>query len=108
MKIGEMNKRVILQGRVVTQTSSGAVTETWSNLDTVWAKIQPLKGKEFWQAQQMSSELDVRVTIRYRKNISTIERVNYGNRYFDIVAVIDADEKHRFLELMCKETESSS
>ena len=107
MKIGEMNKRVTLQGRVVTQSSSGAVTETWSDLDTVWAKIQPLKGREFWQAQQTSSELDVRVTIRYRKNISTVERVKYGNRYFNIVAVIDADERHRFLSLMCKEIGTS-
>ena len=108
MKIGNLNKRVTIQGRVVTQSTTGMEIETWSDLDTVWACVQPIKGKEFWQAQQISSKLDMRVTIRYRSNVSTLNRLKYGNRYFDIVAVINTDERNRFLTLMCEEVETST
>ena len=44
-----------------------------------------------------------RVTIRYREGIKSKMRVAIGSRILEIVSVIDVDERHRQLDLLCEE-----
>ena len=103
MEAGKLNKRVTIQAPVTATDSSGAPNPTWVDIATVSAAIEPLRGREFFSAQQANNELSHRVTIRYRRGIKPSYRLMYGIRYLEIESIIDPEERNRELQLMCKE-----
>lgn len=105
MEAGKLRHKVTLQSLTTGQDSAGAATESWSNFATsIWASVEPLSGREYFQAQQVASETSIRVRIRYRAGIVPTMRVVYGSRKFEILAIIDPEERHREIQLMCSET----
>lgn len=106
MRPGKMRHRVALQRYTATQNSHGEEAKTYTALDTVWASVEPLTGKELLSAQQTESSIDLRVRVRYSSTISTLrpkDRVVFGSRTFEILSVINPGERNAQLELMCKE-----
>ncbi|MBG2804208.1 phage head closure protein, partial [Proteus mirabilis] len=53
--------------------------------------------------QQVQSEATTRILIRYIADIDTSMRIVWGKRIFNIISIIDPYERHRELQLMCKE-----
>lgn len=103
MDAGRLNQRVTLRSKAVTQDVWGAPVETWSDVDTVWAAVEPLSGREFFAAAQVQAEQLTRITIRYRTGVTPAMLVAHGARRYDVQAVIDWRERHEFLQLMCRE-----
>lgn len=103
MKIGNLRHRVTIQQLTRTDDGAGGYTETWTAIATVWADVYPLKGQERYDAQQVKANLSHRVTIRYRAGVEPSMRLQYGARTLNIEAVIDPEERHRELILMCSE-----
>lgn len=99
---GELNKKVVLQSYTTSQDSYGAEVKTYSDTATVWAKTTPLKGREYFQAKQINAEIELEIKIRYR-SVNPKMRIKFGARYFEILSVINVDEKNEELLLMCKE-----
>jgi SPP1 family predicted phage head-tail adaptor len=104
VKIGEMNHYISLQYRTVTRDASGAEVETWTTEDSMWAKIESLTGREYFAAQQNQSEIDKKITIRVRRNVTADKRFIYGNRVFEIKAILP-DEVGMFSLILCIERE---
>ncbi|PHA00939.1 head-tail adaptor protein [Bacillus pseudomycoides] len=105
MTPGKKNKRIILQKRSTDYETDeeGNPLEPWQDVITIWAAVKPLKGREFWQAASVNAENTIRIEIRYRKDITNDMRILYDNRILEITNIIDVDEKHREIHLMCKE-----
>ena len=103
MRAGELRHRVTIQQKSVTRNTFGEEVVTWQDVATVWAAIEPLRGREFFESQQVNAEVTTRIRIRYRPGITPTMRVVFGNRVFDIQAVINVDERNRELHLMCRE-----
>jgi SPP1 family predicted phage head-tail adaptor len=101
---GDLRDRVTLQRKTVARTSAGEETVTWTDEATVWGKVEPIRGREYYQAQAVQSEVNMRFVIRFRFLVSTaIYRVKFGVKYYTIDSVIDVDNMHHWLELMCTE-----
>jgi len=104
MRAGELNKRVTLQIKTVTRTSSGAENPVWQSVATVWARFMDnVTGGEFFDAEKVNSEITQKIKIRYRSNVKPSMRAKYGNRYFDILLVENVREENKELILKCKE-----
>lgn len=103
MKIGKLRHRVTLQEYVSLKDSFGAEIEAWSDKATVWASIEPLSGREYFAARQMNAEVNTKITIRYRTGVKPTMRILFAGRVFEILSVINTEEKNRELILMCKE-----
>jgi SPP1 family predicted phage head-tail adaptor len=103
MRSGRLNRRVTIQRLEVTKDEFNADIESWVDVTTVWAHIEPLRGREYWQAKQVVGEVTGRITIRYRKSIDEKMRVVYGDKTYNILAVINVEEKNRTLQLLVKE-----
>lgn len=99
----KMDKRVSIQTRTQTTDGQGGFTESWATDATVWARIEPMKGYEKFQAMQLQVPLTHKVTIRYRSGLTTAKRMLFGARVFDIKEVINLDEANNFLVLKCLE-----
>lgn len=103
MNIGKLRHRVTIQNKVTLPDGYGGVTSTWQDVATVWASVEPLNGRELYAAQQVKTELSHRVRIRYMSGIKPEMRIAFDNRTFEIEAIIDPEERHESLELLCSE-----
>lgn len=104
-KPGRFNQRVTFQERVSSTNDFGEEVSTWQDIATtpsVWAIVEPLRGREFFQAGQMQSAADVRITILYRADVHERLRVLWKDVPHEIVAPpIDVNAEGTNLELMC-------
>lgn len=105
---GDLNKRVSIQrlsANSPDRDQGGATDASWSTLATVYAKVAPLRGRELIAAQQVASEVTGTIQIRYRADLSitSADRVLYGSRAYDILAVVDPLEEHTELLLYVRE-----
>lgn len=103
MNAGSLRYSIKIQQKNVTRDSFGAETIAWTDVATVWAAIEPLQGREFFNAQQVNAEVTTRIRVRYRSGVTPAMRMLLGSRVFDIQSVINLDERNRELHLMCKE-----
>lgn len=104
MIIGNMKHRITIKSLATTQDSYGEQAETYTDVCTVWASVEPLIGKEYFAAEQLNSEVSIKIRIRYRNDINDKMVVFYGTRKLLIVSPpIDFLEQHKELILMCKE-----
>lgn len=103
---GQLDKRITLQAKTVTRASAGDETIVWTDLATVYAMKAPIRGREFFNAEAVQSQVTVKFIIRFRRDVkSHYVRVKEGQGvYYTIDSVIDIDGEHHWLELMCSET----
>jgi SPP1 family predicted phage head-tail adaptor len=100
----ELRHRVVIEANQPLQRSgSGAPVPKWQPLCTRWAAIAPQAGREFWAAKQMHSELTHLIKLRGPLELQPTMRVRFGDRVFDILSVIDVEERHTEIRLVCKE-----
>lgn len=107
MQAGRLRQRVTLQEPVTARNGYGEVITTWATVATMWAQVEPLSGREYFDAEHLQSEITHRVRLRAVRRGWTATpamRVLYGGRDLRIVSVIDWRERHVELHLMCKET----
>ena len=103
MQAGQLRRRVTIQQRSATQDEYGQPLNSWTDVTTVCAAIEPMSGRELLAAQAVNSEVSHNVTIRYIPGITAAMRLNYGGRLFNIHSVLDENERHRMLTLQCSE-----
>lgn len=103
MKPGRLRHRIIIQQLTRTPDGGGGYTEDWTTFASVWADVYPLKGTERYEAQKVQASISHRITARYRAGVKPSMRVNYNGRIFGIDAVIDVEERHHVLQLLCSE-----
>ena len=88
----------------MTSDSEGFSSETWTTVRTIWAHLAPLQGTELFQAGQNQEDISHVVTIRYAGDLNPQMRLLYGNRIFFVHNVLDMDDAHEWVTLLCKET----
>ena len=104
MNPGEMNCRVTLLREVKTEDGQGGYVTAYQPRATVWGKLMPLAAKTLNQYEQLQPELLHRILIRYRRDVTVTDRMQYGNRLFEQIGPpIDVGEKHAYLRLECRE-----
>ncbi|MEK4798058.1 phage head closure protein [Thermoactinomyces sp. FSL K6-2592] len=105
MNAGRLKHRVTLQEEVKTPDGGGGSVVTWQDVATVWASVEPLKGRELYAAQQVRATLTHKIIIRYRPDISVNVKMRavYNNRIFNITSVINEQESNKTLQLLAEE-----
>jgi SPP1 family predicted phage head-tail adaptor len=104
VKIGKLRHRITVEETTETQEADGSVIENWSAFATAQGSIEPISGREYFAAQTTQAEVTHRISLRYLTGVTPKMRVKYGSRIFDILSVINVDERNRELQLMCRES----
>ncbi|OOR96994.1 phage head-tail adapter protein [Haemophilus paracuniculus] len=92
------------RGQII-RTGSAKV-ESWQDVATVRASIEPIQGREYFSGAFQLGETVVRIRMRYLAGVNRQMRVKYGDRILKIENVIDSKERHEELQLICKEGEA--
>ena len=100
--IGKRNKIIVIQSRTTSTDAYGGTINVWAEYASVWAWVQPLKGRELIAAQAAQRETTTRFNICYIEGVTSDMRIVYDSKNYEIESVIDPDEAHAQLELMAK------
>lgn len=98
---GDLKDRITLQTRAPGTTSFGDPANAWVDAFSVWAKPEPLQGREFFAGDQMAASVDVRFKVRYRSDITSRMRLVWRGQPYDIASVINTEGRDIELQLMC-------
>jgi SPP1 family predicted phage head-tail adaptor len=103
MRAGRLHQRVTLYRRVDSQDEYGEVTGTWEEVDTVWAGVEPLVGREQTERGSEVATFDTRIRLRWRDDVRYDWEVGYGAQRYSISSVVRPFENRRELVLLCNE-----
>lgn len=103
MDIGRTNKRITFCRYEEKENALSQTEQTLTEVKTVWASVEPTRGREYQEAQRVRPELTYKVTTRYHKGITPDMLVKWGERYFNIVSIINVRERNTMLEIICTE-----
>ena len=67
----------------------------------IWARIEPLRGRQYMEVYKEKLEEVHKITIRYRKGITAGMLIKYQDTTYKINTVVDPYMGHVKLELMC-------
>lgn len=98
---GFLRNRAEFLQRTVT-VAHGISKERWETAFTCWCAVEPLSGREFWEAAAVNRENEVRFTIRYRRDVSPEMRIRLAGVVYDITSVLDKNNRHEVLEIMAR------
>ena len=85
---GKMTERVTFQSKSVTKNTLGEEVVTWVDVATVWAEARPLRGREFYAANQTQQVVDVRFIVRARTGLTVDMRLLWKTVPYDITGLI--------------------
>lgn len=110
MRAGSLRHRLTIQTASTGRDSFGAGDQgPWIDDKTIWGGIWPLSGNEYFNSQQVKSNVSHKLRIRYTtlsngSRITSKNRIKYNSdRYFNIISIINPDERNIYLDLMCNE-----
>ena len=93
MQIGKLRHKITIENVTETISDVGETVEEWDEFAKVWAEISPLRGREYWASKQTTSEITGKIMIRYLADITSKMRIKFGERIFNIEAVLNTDER---------------
>ena len=102
MRAGLLRQKILLQRQAFVQNELGENVSDWSDVATLFAQAQPLRGREYFASintQQLQSA-DVRFRLRYRAGITPSMRIVWDGFAHLIQSVINVDGRNREMELM--------
>lgn len=97
-----MDQRVVLQVRQDVRDDHGQQVGAWVPLATVWAAIKPFRGREYLAAGQMQEGAQMVVTVRWRADVSSANRLVWRGEIFDITDAQEAHAGRVSIDLMCR------
>lgn len=107
MRSGRLRDLITFQRQAVTQDTYGQRVETWAdpNGQAVRGAVEPIRGVEYISASAERAEVSTRIRVRYGSLTDWVrprDRAVVGGIVYDIHSVIDTDNRHRELQLMCE------
>jgi len=104
MRIGDLDKRIILQYQTKEPDGMGGWKNSWNDAYTVDAAIWDATSNERNVASSTTLIISHRIRIRYKSVLKASWRIKFGNRFFAIVGIVNPSESNRWLDIMAKES----
>lgn len=77
MEPGKLRHRIVIQRAVAGRSAKGGPIESYEDFLACWAEVLHLTPRETWQAQQVSSAVNMKVRIRYRRGLDAKMRIKW-------------------------------
>lgn len=104
MNPGRLRHRITFMHLVKGQNEVGddvLVERPWK---TVWASVEPLKGREYFEARKIESEATHKIIIRYLPGITPDMKIDFKGRIFNFEGPpINPEERNKYLEIYATE-----
>ena len=89
MRAGKLRHRITFMERVITRDpDNGEELVSWNEYGKLWAKLEPLSGRDLIAAQAAHSEITARITVRFNADIVPTMYAVYRGKEYTIHAVL--------------------
>lgn len=88
MDPGQLDQRITLASRQVVKDEYGQAAITWINASTVYARVEALRGREYFAAAQVQQEHSLKVWIRRRDDVDATWRLTWRGEHYDITSAV--------------------
>ena len=102
MNIGKMRHQITFQRPSEEKDELAGYKDDWIDVATTWAQISPVSGREYL-TQIRETMVTHKVYCRYRPGITPRMRIKFGERFFQIISVLNWEERNEGLTIMCEE-----
>lgn len=89
MRAGDLRHKIVVQKLSTTKSGTGELVESWSEHATRRATVEPLKGREFFDARQIAAEVTTRIRLRHLDGITAKMRILAPKKRTTLAASID-------------------
>jgi len=103
MNAGKLRHVITIQSLSATADDLGGLTSRTVFADNVRASVAALQGRELYKAQQVVAEVTHMIDIRWMAGVQAKMTILFNGRLFEIVAVLNPDERTKELHLLCLE-----
>lgn len=103
MRPSVLRQRVTLEEMQRVPDGGGGFVESWSPIVTLFADIKPAGGRERVEHDRLAGRVSHEIVLRYRTGVVPAMRFRTGTRVYEILAVLDFEERHRWLKCLCEE-----
>ena len=103
IQAGMLRCRSELQRETLVSDGIGGGVKLWEKYADVWAYIKPTSGREALFGMQLEHVITHDVFIRYRSGVVASDKLVYNDREFNIVSIINVEERNVWLRLRCEE-----
>lgn len=100
---GALRHELALEAASLAPDGAGGHTESWSEVATLFARVEPVSATSRFGADQTLESVTHRVTVRYRADLKSGMRFRRLSRIFEIMTVHDPDETGRYLVCRTRE-----
>lgn len=76
-----------------------------TSVASLFGNIRMMAGNELFIARQVQAKATHKVTIRYQDALDTSMWIDHSGRSFEILSIIDPDQRREFLEILSVEVE---
>ena len=84
----ELNRKITFQQLTIEQDpNTGAMLEVWTDYASVFAKVEPLLGREFWAAAATQAEDSIKFTMRYMGGLDAAMRIAFNGGGYNITSI---------------------
>lgn len=104
VEAGKLRHRVVLEQRAQAAGPSGALVETFAEVDEVWGGVEATRGSVYAAGLQLEERITHRITLRWRNpaGFNFIRELETGHRY-KVRDSRDPDGRRTTLEIMAEE-----
>lgn len=107
MKSEELKHKIDIQKYVNEVNDNGFEEEQWQNYKTIWAKVENLHGREYFQAAAIQAEKTVKFIIRFTKEIDESMRIVFQGKQYNITSIDNIKYANKFIEIKAMEVDSN-
>lgn len=105
--IGKLRHKIRIEERSNAPDGYGGTESTWVEQRTVWAQVKPISGVQKMEGMRrqssISHEITLRASFKGNRRLTTLNRIVYDGRNFNVEAVRNLDERGRWLVATCSE-----
>lgn len=105
---GKLRHRLEVQTFDTFLDENGQPARNYSTKFKIWGNVLPMSGTELETAMRIDSRIKHKIEARYDPRITAQARIFYndknrGERIFNVISLIDVDERNHKMELGCEE-----
>ena len=100
-----LRTKLMFQYDTRSKDTDGFETADWDDKGERFCQVEPLQGREYWDAHAVLGSQGLKIRAHYDTVIKDVEpdrwRMKNGSTIYDIVSMVNVDEENRWLEFLC-------
>lgn len=103
---GKLRHKVRVMQESRTPDGQGGYVKVWEEFKSLQSFIKPVAGYESFLFDKTSGKITHKIYARFTSGLNASMRIYYRDRVFRVVAILNVEERDRWIEIQAEEFDS--